>query len=119
MNIAGTAVDAVGVMQTTFIDDVTPVPATAVYIQGFAHTPDGSRYVCAWPASGLVYYIGGIARRADGAMCIVTSGTPNGFAGGWTLTNRGEVFVSTSAPQVVLGGFGLRHDGSLCVSAAA
>lgn len=117
--MGGTAVDATGVMGTDYLADGVPVPAGAVLINGFAHTPAGLRYVCPWPASGLVTYERGIARRHDGAMCIVTAGTVNGYAGPYALTYRGEVIVSTSAAQLVLAALGLRQDGSLCVSEAA
>lgn len=117
--VGGTAIDVNGVMGTDFLADGVPVPAGAILINGFAHTAAGIRYVCPWPASGLVTHQGGIARRHDGAMCIAVGGATNGRAGGWALTSRGEVLVSTNAPEVPKAGYGLRQDGSLCVSEAA
>jgi hypothetical protein len=117
--IGGTAVDETGVMQTAFLADGQAVPGTAVFINGFAHTADGLRYVAAWPSNDVVFYVRGIARRADGAMCINAAGAIAAYSGGLALTDRGEVIVSTAAPQLALAGFGLRQAGNLCVSEAA
>lgn len=117
--IGGTAVDAAGVMGTIFIDEGVPVPAGTVYISGFAHHQDGRRYVCPWPVSNQVFYFEEIARRSDGAMCIVTGGTVQENASGVAQTSRGEIIVSTSQPQLVHEGFGLRMNGALCVSDAS
>lgn len=117
-NVAGTAVDASGVMGTIFLDDSTPVPATAVFINGFAHHQDGRRYVCLWPGTGFAYFHnqGGLGRRTDGSMLIDPSGITATSRGGWALTYRGEAIVTTNTPEVILGGFGLTQDGKLCVS---
>lgn len=117
--IGGTAVDATGVMQTAFLDDAEAVPAGAILINGFAHTADGLRYVAAWPSNDVVFYVRKIARRADGAMCIAAAGDIAAYSGGLALTDRGEVIVSTAAPQLALAGLGLRQAGNLCVSEAA
>jgi hypothetical protein len=117
--IGGTAVDATGIVGTTFLDDATPVPAGAFFINGIAHDANGLRYVCLWPGDDVVFRSGGIAVRPDGAMCVATGGTPEAYARGFALTERGEVIVSTSAPELQAGGFGVRYDGSLCVSEAA
>lgn len=112
----GTAVSSTGVMGTTFLNDATPVPAGGFYLQGFAHDTNGKRYVALWPASNQVFYRGGIASRSDGAMLIDPSGTKNQSIGGWAMTYRGEVIASTSAPEIVLSGYGLLYAGNLCVS---
>lgn len=117
--IAGTAVSASGVMQTIFLNDNQAVPSNAVRLNGFAHAPSGQRYVAAWPSDDVVSYIRGIARRPDGAMCIVSNGTIAAYSAGMALTERGEVLVSTAAPQLTLAGLGLRQTGHLCVSEAS
>lgn len=116
--MAFAAVDAEGVMLTVFLAEAEPVPAGAFFLGGFAHNADGHRYVAAWPASDEVYYRSGVAARSDGAMVIIGAGSAVRH-NGWSLTQRGEVIVSTDAPEVVLSGFGMRQDGSLCVSEAA
>lgn len=117
--VGGTAVDDTGVMGTEFLNDATAVPSTKVMIAGIAHTQAGLRYVALWPASSEVYYNGGRALREDGAMIIATSGTPRDWYNGIAMTFRGEVIVSTSAPQLIHMGLGLRQSGSLCVSEAS
>lgn len=117
-NLGGTAVSDTGVMQTRFLDDSTSPPPASVFIEGYAHAQTGERYVALWPGSGGVFYRDGVARRGDGAMCIVTSGTPRDFVSGVGLSSRGEVLVSTAAPQVSLK-YGMRMNGYLCVSEAA
>lgn len=113
----GTAISSDGTMGTIFLDDSTPVPTTAVYIDGFMHSQLGLRYVALWPASGEIYYRDGYARREDGAMLIATSGTPHDYVDGIALSERGEVLTSTSSVQVFRGKRGCRNNGALCVSA--
>jgi hypothetical protein len=117
--VGGTAVNAAGIMGTSFLDDVTPVPSTKIMLGGIAHSPEGLRYVALWPASDVAFYNGGRAIRSDGAMIIATSGTAAGYYGGIAMTFRGETIVSTSQPEVVHNGFGLRETGALCVSDAS
>jgi hypothetical protein len=117
--VGGVAVDDAGVMGTEFLDDATAVPSSKVMLAGIAHTQAGLRYVALWPASDEVYYNDGRALRGDGAMIIATSGTPRDWYNGIAMTFRGEMVVSTSAPQLVHMGLGLRQDGSLCVSEAS
>lgn len=117
--ISGVAVDDTGIMGTSYLADGSPVPVGAVFVNGFAHTSDGLRYVAPWPTSGIVYYEGGIARRADGAMIIASGGAVASLLAGMGLTYRGEVCVSTSSPDLILAGVGRLNDGSLCVSAAS
>jgi hypothetical protein len=102
-------------MGTNFRADGVPVPAGAFFISGFAHSADGRRYVCPWPASGVVFYAGGVARRSDGAMCIAAPGTPAAYIAGWPLTARGEVLASESAPEVIHGGIGFLQSGAMCM----
>lgn len=118
-NVSGTAVAADGVMGAIFLDDSTPVPASAVFLNGFAHDNDGMRYVALWPASDAVTYRRGIAARNDGAMIIATSGTTAAHLAGWAVTSRGEVLSAADTPDVVLAGFGLLDDGTLCLSEVA
>lgn len=117
----GLAYDDDGAMGTIFLGDAEPVPtADARYIErGLARSAAGMRYVCAWPVSGVVFYEGKIARRADGAMCIAAAGTPVEYKSGWALTARGEVLASTSAPELVKDGVGLRQNGFVCMSEIA
>jgi len=117
--VGGTAVDDTGVIGTIYLGDGVPVPAGAVYINGFAHSQTGQRYVCPWPASGAVTHHGGIARRPDGAMCVLLAGAIACHVAGWGMTARGEVIVSTGTPDLVLGGIGLKQAGDVCVSEAA
>lgn len=117
--IGGTAVNSDGVMGTLFLDDETSVPSTAVMFAGFAHTPEGFRYVAAWPVSDAVTYNRGIATRNDGAMVIDPAGVVAVFIAGTGLTSRGEVVASTDAPDVIKAGFGHLNDGSLCIAEAA
>jgi hypothetical protein len=104
----GTAVSADGTMGTIYLGDASPVPETAFFIAGIAHHSDGRRYVCD---------ISGRAIRDDGAMCIVTSGTPAAYVAGWPMSARGEVRVSTSTPDCWHNGLGFLQSGALCVSA--
>lgn len=117
--IGGTLVADDGTMQTLFLSDVTPVPASAVFVNGFMHAPTGERYVAAWPGSGLVVVNASIASRPDGAMCILSGGTAEVFVKGWGMTARGEVTATASAPQLVLGSIGLQTDGKVSMSAVS
>lgn len=110
----GTAVSEDGTMGTVYLNDVTPVPGTAIFLAGIAHATDGRRYICDWPGSGIVTYLGGTAVRPDGAMCFATTGIAE-LIRGWAHTSRGEVVVSTSAPEGIYAGFGLRNNGAVCV----
>jgi len=117
--MSGTAVTAEGIMAASFLDDETEVPGTAIFVAGFAHTESGQRYVALWPTSGQVVYVRGVACRHDGAMIIDPSGTVAAYINGWGLTARGEVVATTSTPDLIKGGFGLMHEGDLCMSEVA
>lgn len=117
--LAGTAYSDTGVMGTNYLSDVTPVPAGAFFVNGFAHDQDGLRYVCPWPSSDISYPHGGIARRSDGAMVIATSGTITTRLGGIAVTYRGEVLAAVAVPDLIHNGQGLKSDGTLCVSATS
>lgn len=106
-------------MGVIFLDDATEVPAGAVFLNGFAHDNDGMRYVALWPASSAVTHRHGIASRNDGAMIIATSGTTAAYLAGWAVTSRGEVLSAADTPDVILAGFGLLDDGTLCLSEVA
>lgn len=117
--ISGTAVDEDGVMGTDFLAEGVNVPAGALMLGGFAHSAAGLRYVAPWPAAGQVFYENGVARRPDGAMCVIASGTVHSFKSGWAVTDRGEVIASAQAPELVHNGIGQRQDGSVCMSEIA
>jgi hypothetical protein len=112
----GTAVTLAGQMATIFLDAVTAVPSTAVMCNGFAHHQNGYRYVCEWPSNDIVYPLGGIARRSDGAMVIIDGGTTAAYRGGMAMTYRGEVRVDAGAPSFFAGGYGFTPEGELCVT---
>lgn len=114
----GTAINGSGIMITSFLSDATPVPATAIRIRGIAHAGDGTRYVAAWPSTG-VYYHGGIAVRQDGAMIIAASGTVSVRKNGIPLTYRGEVLVSTNLPVITHAGLRFDAAHNLCVTELA
>jgi hypothetical protein len=118
-SMSGTAVTAEGIMSVSFLDDETEVPGTAVFVAGFAHTESGQRYVALWPASDEIVYVRGIACRPDGAMIIDPSGTIATYRNGWGLTARGEVVATTSTPDLIKAGFGLMHEGDVCMSEVA
>jgi hypothetical protein len=91
-------------LYTEFLADATPVPATAKFWNGFAvNGTTGALYVAAWPGNGIVAYQYGIAFRPDGAMCIISSGTPAVALAGVGLSARGEVVSTTSAATLALG----------------
>lgn len=117
--IGGTALDETGVMGTIFLSDGESVPAGAHFLGGIAHSDAGLRYVCLWPSSDVVYVMGSIARRVDGAMVIAPSGIEAARPGGIAMTYRGEVITSDSAVQIIHNKLGLRTTGALCVSESA
>lgn len=103
------------VLQTTFLDDETAVPASARMVAGSAFAQDGSRYVAAWPANNEVVYRGPFAHRPDGALLIASESSvvkPIGVA----LTERGEVIAAVDAPDHVHNGWPLTDDGTACMT---
>lgn len=115
VRIGGVAVDEDGAIGTIFLSDGDAVPASAFFLAGIAHHSDGRRYICAWPASNAVHYIGKVAVRSDGAMVIITSGTIVDTSDGWAKTYRGEVFATTNDPEIHIAGIGLLQTGSVCM----
>lgn len=115
--ISGTAFSSDGTMGTIFLADATPVPASSIFLAGFAHASDGRRYVCLWPTIQSVQYLGGVAVRADGAMCVIGAGTIGNRPHGWAMTARGEVIASVSAPELIKDGFGQLQAGHVCMQA--
>jgi hypothetical protein len=102
---------------TLFLDDSTPVPASASYRGGAAYnSTTGERYVALWPASNRVYYLAGFAHRMDGALLIDPAGTESLDHFGISTTERGEVITSILGREIVLNGLPLRYDGKLCVT---
>jgi hypothetical protein len=112
--VGGWASSETGVMGSNYLADGVPVPAGAHWRNGFAHSADGRRYVCPWPAAGIVHYRGKVAARPDGAMCIATAGT-NAAVSRWALTARGEVLATESAPELVADGVGQLANGFVCL----
>lgn len=117
--IAGTAQDEDGRIGTIFLGQDEPVPIGAIKIAGIAHSEAGRRYVCAWPTSGIVYRLGKVALRSDGAMCIVSAASPRYMRAAWSLSDRGEVLATTDLPQRVVDGYGMRDNGYLCMTEVA
>lgn len=113
----GAAFLSTGQLRTTFLDDVTPVPATAVFRSGFAYTQDGRLYVALWPGSGVVFYIGGIAVRGDGACCVKAAGVADTSRGPIPVSTRGEIIASTTAPDTWRDGFSFLKTGAMCMEA--
>jgi len=106
--VGGTLVDGAGIMQTIFLADGVPVPGTAKFLNGIAHTIFGERYVALWPGSGIVTYNAGRALRTDGAQCIVQS-APTVYLAGFGFTNRGELCVTTVAGSNYVQGFNVNN----------
>jgi len=101
---------------TIYLDDATPVPASAVFRSGAAFAQTGERYVCPWPSNNHTYQISGFAHRGDGAMTIDPNGVESLDHWGISVTDRGEVITSIQSPQIYLNGLPLRLDGKLCVT---
>ena len=75
------------------VTTATPVPATAIKIQGLAFTPAGAMYVTNVVPGATSYNHQGFAIRNDGALH-VTNGTPGTVSvGGFSISNY-RVFVS-------------------------
>jgi hypothetical protein len=112
-----------GRLNTTFIDDATAVPATAVFSGGCAYTHGESAYVCLTPAGGLapqtLYMLGGRLVRGDGAQVIAPGGTIAYFLGGLGYTAAGALVCDTSAPAMVVNGVGTAATGSASLSATS
>jgi len=113
--LSGEQLDRDGIIGTVFLDDVTAVPATAVFHNGFAYTPDGRRYVANWPSSGVVNYHNGMAIRPDGAM-VVTTAAPEVYRAGFGMTNRGELCVALMDSDHYNAGIGVTTIGRTGVS---
>lgn len=96
---------AVGSLKTIFLSDATPVPASAVFIEGTAFAQTGEMYVCNWPANSLVSYRRYFANRQDGARCIISTARVEACRQeGIALTARGEWFVSQAQYTTFLNG---------------
>lgn len=110
-----------GRTDTTFLDDNTPVPGTAVFVQGRAFTQGGSAYICRQPAGGTapqgIQFIQGAAVRSDGAQITLLSGTPTQFLRGVGYTGLGELCADTNAPVQYPNGIGCSGAGLASVSA--
>lgn len=108
---------------TTFLDDNTAVPATAVFRAGRAFTQAGSAYVCLMPAGGTApqgkQSIAGRAIRADGAQIIKVAGTISNFLNGVAYTALGEMVANTTAPVRFPNGIGVAENGTASLSATS
>lgn len=79
-------------VNTQFLNDATPVPASAVFKNGEAfNRTTGAQYVANYPSDGKVVYQRGIGYRQDGAMLISTGGVEASRVRGLSVTTRGEI----------------------------
>lgn len=115
--VYGRVVSAEGVLQTTVLADDVEVPVDAVLKNGVATNSLGYTYVCPWPATMAVGYVGGVAIRFDGALIVADESTitTKYYANGIPVSYRGEVSVSLSAPTGIKNGIGRVGD-AICVS---
>lgn len=93
--------------------------ADAVYNHGAAFKATGARFVIldAGSIAATAVLLNGTAHTADGAMYYVTSlPSPVFFNNGIAHNERGSMYVSTSDAQRELAGIGVRDDGALCVT---
>lgn len=106
---------------TTVLDDNTPVPATAQFLDGCAFSQAGSAYICPRPAGGTanqtISFIGGKAVRGDGAQIFLNGGTISQMINGVGYTSLGELVADTTAPVRFPNGIGTSELGVASVSA--
>ncbi len=112
----GFAVDNTGILGTVYLEDIEPVPAGNGWVNGFAVSSAGMLYVCLVPGGGIPTRHRGIARRSDGAMCIILSGSAAAYSAGWGLTALGEVLATTATPDTIVAGVGVKTNGYVCMS---
>lgn len=112
---------AVGSLKTIFLSDVTPVPATAVFIAGTAFAQTGEMYICPYPSGGVtsIRHRGPFADRKDGARIISTNGTEFNRVQGISFTALNEMLVTLNQFDVVLSGVPLSYAGQVCVTATS
>lgn len=103
-------------LPTIYLADASAVPVTAVFRSGAAYAQTGERYVASWPSNAKVHYISGVAHRDDGAMCIDPAGVEFLDLRGVSITARGEIIVTLSAPDLVHDALPLTLNGLLCVT---
>ena len=115
--VYGKAVSGSGVLQTIVLADGVAVPGSATLKSGVALSVIGYTYVCPWPATMAVGYVGGVAIRFDGALIVADEATiaTKYYANGIPVSYRGEVSVSLSAPTGIKNGIGRVGD-AICVS---
>ena len=109
--------------KVTLVDDNTNVPATATFVAGAAYTPDGSAYVCPYPAGGLapqgVTFLGGRPHRVDGARIVDTAGATSTVVGGIAVTSTGAARVnSVSGIETAVQGISVTQAGVICETGA-
>lgn len=108
---------------TLFLDDNTPVPATAMFIDGCAFSQAGEAYVCPRPAGGTanqtISFLGGKAVRGDGAQIILVGGTISQYLNGAGYTALGELVPNTTAPARYPNGIGTSETGVASLSVVA
>lgn len=96
-----------------------PVPADAVFHHGAAFRQDGALFLADWPDDDAVVYVGGFARRHDGALVVATAAQAAAFVGGVGVTQRGEVIAAQDTPEVFHNGVPLKANGTLCCTEVA
>lgn len=108
---------------TLFLSDNTPVPGTAMFIDGCAFSQAGEAYVCPRPAGGsanqTIMFLGGKAVRGDGAQIILVGGTVAATINGVDYTALGEMIPDTSAPVRYPNGIGTSEAGVASLSVVA
>ncbi len=101
---------------------LTAISGDAVYNHGAAFRADGTRFTIADAGSiaATAVSLNGTAHTFDGRMYTVTVlPNPAFFINGIAHNGRGSMYVSTSAAQQYLAGIGVRDDGARCVVAVA
>jgi hypothetical protein len=109
-------IGAVDTLPVIFLDDVTPVPGSAVFNGGGAFAPTGERYVALFPGSGTVVFNSGLAYRTDGALVINPAGVIAAHVAGIGCTAIGEVVAVVDTPTQFINGWPCLDDGTVCMS---
>lgn len=115
---SGGTLSSVGAVRTIFLSDVTPVPATAVYIAGTAFAQTGEMYVCPYPSDTAgIRNRGPFADRKDGARIVSSVGTAAIRMQGIGFTSLAEMLITLSPYDVVQNGVPLTLAGQVSVTA--
>ena len=112
--------DSSGIISTIALGDAEAVPGTAKFNAGLAYASTGELYVCPLPASASDYtYVGGLAVRNDGALCVNAAGVKAASVRGIAVTTLGEVLATGAADGNFLAGVGITADGAWPMSQTA